>query len=216
MINLYSCGCHATGDIPILTRCAIHNGWIVAAIEQTRRREVLKTKRVTIWHDTLYNNLRKLPDARFHHIFAYPEHGILFATQHMTRTTWREANIELFAQIKRLLKPGGYATLIVDAHVLHTVLYQARMAKLDFKIGRILFNEFVPEPLYSRAYWFTDAKIMVDLFVDRKTKLPESGELVLDISSILLDRTLRRAKDNKVLALCSCPHRYKLIKRNVK
>lgn len=216
MINLYSCGCHAGGDIPILTRCAIHNGWIVAAIEQARRKEVLKTKRVTVWHDTLYNNLRKLPDGRFHHIFAYPEHDVLFAAQHMTRKAWRDHTIELFAQIKRLLKPNGYATLIVDYSALHTVLYQARMAKLHFKIGRTLFNEFVPEPLYSRKYEFTDAKIMVDLFVDTKSKLPESGELVLDISSILLDRTLRRAKDNKVLALCSCPRRFKLIKENVK
>jgi hypothetical protein len=57
---------------------------------------------------------------------------------------------------------------------------------------------------------------MVDLFVGEKIKLPESGERVLDISSILLDRTLRRAKDNKILALCSCPHRFKLIKGNVR
>lgn len=216
MINLYSCGCHATGDIPILTRCAIHNGWIVAAIDHARQREVLKAKRVTVWHDTLPNNLRKLPDGRFHHIFAYPEHDVLYATNYMTRKAWRDSNLEMFAQIKRLLKPGGYATLIVDYFALHTVLYQARMAKLDFRIGRTLFKEFVPEPLYGRKYEFTDAKVMVDLFTGEKVKLPESGEMVLDISSILLDRTLRRAKDNKVLALCSCPHRFKLIKGNMR
>lgn len=216
MINLYSCGCHATGDIPIMTRCEQHNGWIVAAIEQARRKEVLKTRRVTVWHDTLYNNLRRLPDQHFHHIFAYPEHDLLYAYSHMTPKAWREANIELFAQIKRLLKPGGYATLIVDYGALHTVLYQAAMVGLQHKIGKTLLKEFIPEPMYSRKYEFTDAKIMVDLFVGEKIKLPESGERVLDISSILLDRTLRRAKDNKILALCSCPHRFKLIKENVR
>jgi SAM-dependent methyltransferase len=216
MINLYSCGCHAEGDIPILSRCADHNGHIVAALDHARNREVYKAKCATIWHDSLPNNLQKIPDASFEHIFAYPEHDLFYAYQFLSPRAWREAKLDLFRHIKRILKPGGYATLIVDFGTLHTVLYQAEMIGLDYRIGKTLFKEFVPEPLYSRAYWFTDAKIMVDLFVQSKVKLPESGAKVLDISSILLDRSIRRAKDNKLLAFCSCPHRFKLIKETLK
>lgn len=215
MKNIYSCGCHAEGDIPILSRCKDHNGYIVAATEHARTREVFNKSRLTVWHDTLENNLSRLPDAAFEHIFSYPEHDLFYAQSFMTRKAWRDSPMGLFAHIKRLLKPEGYATLVVDYGALHTVLYQAGLADLDFKVGRTLFKEFIPEPLYGKAYEFTDAKVIVDLFVGSRKLLPETGAKVLDLSSILLDRTMRRSKQNKVLAFCNCPNRFKLIKKTL-
>lgn len=216
MINLYSCGCHAEGDLPVLSRCKEHNGFIIARSGQSRQREEFNAKSAIVWHDTLENNLCRLPDRSFEHIFSYPEHDVFYAYQMSTGKAWRDAEMPMFRHTKRLLRPNGYATFVVDFGVLHTVLYQAGMVGLDYSIGKILYKEFVPEPLYSRAYEFTDAKIIVNLFSKTRERLPESGAHVLDMSSVLLDRTIRRAKGNSVLAFCSCPSRFSHIKRTLK
>lgn len=215
MLNLYSCGCHAGGDFSALSRCGEHNGYIVATLEHARSRQVIKKDRLTVWHDTLYSNLRRLKDKTFNRIFAYPEHDLFYAQQFMAPKAWRDTKIEVFSHVKRLLRSNGYATFIVDYHDLHTVLYQASLIGLTTRIGKTLYKEFVPEPLYGKSYEFTDAKVMVDLWNNEKSPLPESGASVLDISSILLDRSIRRAKGNKVLALCECPHRFRLIKEHL-
>lgn len=214
MLNLYSCGCHAEGDFSALSRCADHNGYIVATLEHARSRQVIKSGSLTVWHDTLLNNLRRLKDQTFDHIFAYPEHDWFYAMQFMTPSAWRDQKMELFYHIRRLLKPHGYATLIVDYYALHTVLYQSEIHGFDVSLGKPLCKEFIPEPLYAKAYQFTDAKATVNLWKGERQNLPEFGATVLDVSSILLDRTMRRAKDNRVLALCGCPHRFRLIKEN--
>lgn len=215
MLNLYSCGCYAEGDIPTLSRCEEHNGFIVAVTGKPRTRTTFKSGRILLWHDSLEENLKRLPDAKFAHIFSYPDHDVFYAYHHTAPHAWRNAEPVLLQHLKRLLKPGGYATLIVDGAVLHTLLYHAALVGLDAKVNRVLYKEFVPEPMYSRSYEFTDAKIMVDIYAGEKKNLPDSGEYVLDTSSILLDRVKRRAKSNKIVALCSCPSRFLLIKRDL-
>lgn len=201
MISLYSCGCHATGDIPTLSRCEEHGGYVVVCHNHSVQKRSLKKGRAILRLDTLLHNLRRLKDNRYSYIFAYPEHHVMHAMAHMTPKAWRDTDMEMMGHLYRVLKPGGYISIIVDPSVSNTVLYQA--AKLGFKVDvrPYTFEFFEKEPFSTASFAFADVKAHYILYKGHREKLPESGAHVLDISGVKLQYVERKLRKNKLMVL---------------
>ena len=212
MISLFSCGCHATGDIPILSRCEQHNGCVVVAHNMNVKERSFKSERGTVWQGTLLHNLRRLRDEQFSYIFAYPEHHVLYGFNWMTPKAWRDADMEMMYHLKRILKPGGYISMIVDPGVSNTVVYQAAKLRLKIDVRKFTFEYFEKEPFSTSSFAFADAKAHYILHKGDRQKLPQSGASVLDISGIKIQHVERRAKDNKLLVLTQHDRQFNIVK----
>lgn len=215
MINLFVCGCHATGDIPAVSRCATHGGFVVSAYNHTVQRKVYKHSRMTLVQDSLLNSLRRLPDEKFIHVFSYPEHGLLYAYNWVTPKAWRDLRLEFMSELFRVLKPGGYITFLLDPNVMHTVVYQAHLLGFGVEIRPPFIQEFHAEAFLKSSYSYSDAKMHIVLSKGKRASIPDSGEFVLDTSSILLRHSTKRAKGNKLLALTSDAVRFNIIKKEL-
>lgn len=215
MISLYNCGCYAVGDIPILSRCEEHNGFVVVCHNQNVKEERFVHRDMTLWQGTLLHNLRKLKAEQFSYIFAYPEHSELYASQFMSPLGWRNMRLEWLAHLKRVLKPGGYISMIFDPAVTHTVLYQAALLGLSVDVRPHTSEHYTKEPYSTHSYAFADAKAHLILYNGYREKVPKSGSAILDISGIKISRSERKRHKNKMLVLCAHPYQFNKIKQRL-
>ena len=213
MISYYSCGCHAEGDIPTLSRCEEHDGYVVVCHNQNVQQRSFKSERGTVWQGTLLHNLRRLKDAQFSYVFAYPEHHVLNAFRWITPKAWRDADMEMMHHLKRILQPGGYVSIVVDSEVSHTVLYQAAKLKMKIDVRPPTFEYFEKEPYSTASFAFADAKAHYILYNGYRDKIPKSGSAVLDISGIKMQHVEKRKKDNKMLVLTGHSRQFEIVKR---
>lgn len=215
MISLYNCGCYAVGDIPILSRCEEHNGHVVVCHNQNVSTDRFVHRDMTLWQGTLLHNLRRLKAEQFSYIFAYPEHNELSASQWLTPDGWRRMRIEWIAQLKRVLKPGGYISMIVEPSVSHTVLYQAQLLGLNVDVRPHTTEHFEKEPYSTHSFAFADAKTHLILYNGYREKVPRKGSAILDISGIKIAHSEKRRHKNKMLVLCSHPYQFNSIKKRL-
>lgn len=215
MISLFNCGCYATGDIPTLSRCEEHNGFIVVCHNQNVKHEKFVHRDMTLWQGTLLHNLRKLKAEQFSYIFGYVEHNELSASKWLTPTGWRNLRLEWMAQLKRVLAPGGYISLIFDPEVTHTVLYQAELLGMSVDIRPHTLDQFQKEPLSTHSYAFADAKVHLILYNGYREKIPKKGSAILDISGIKVSHSEKRKYKNKMLVLCAHPYQFNKIKQRL-
>lgn len=212
MRNLYSCGCYVVGDVPVLSRCAYHNGYLVASLDnRVTKRQQLKFGNCRIVHEHLSEVLPKL-NKPLDFAFSYPESHQFLAHQFCTPLGWTTARIEVFAHLKRLLKPEGKAVFIVDTHILRTVLYQAMLQgfQTDVRFTRVhlkheplinfctLGDEFVYKAVVGLntgplpRFRMTDPTPFFDAL-----EVPETAR-ILDTSCILFD-VLQKARPSATL-----------------
>lgn len=215
MISLFNCGCYATGDIPTLSRCEEHNGFIVVCHNQNVKHEKYVHSDMTLWQGTLLHNLRKLKAAQFSYIFAYVEHNELSASKWLTPTGWRNLRLEWMEHLKRVLKPGGYISMIINPEVVHTVLYQAALLGLSVDVRPHTLEHFEKEPFSTHSYAFADAKVHLILYNQYRDKVPKQGSAILDISGIKISHSERRRKGNKMLVLCAHSYQFNKIKQRL-
>lgn len=214
MISLFSCGCHATGDIPTLSRCAEHNGWIVACHNIDVPAAEFKSKSMTLWQGTLLHSLRRLAADKFSYIYAYPEHHVLYALSWLTPKAWREHNMEMMQQLYRVLKPGGFISIVVDPSVVHSLLYQAHKVGFSVDVRGYTMEYFEAEVLSSTSFAYADAKAHFFLYKGYREKVPKKGAYILDISGIKIAKSERMRKDgNKMLTLCTSTYRFDRLKK---
>jgi len=212
MISFFSCGCHVEGDIPTLSRCEEHNGFVVVCHNQNVQERSFKSERGTVWQGTLLHNLRRLRDDQFSYIFAYPEHQVLNAMKWVTPKAWRDTKMEMMYHLKRILKPGGYISMVVDPDVSNTVVYQAAKLKLKIDVRPFTFEYFEKEPYSTSSFAFADAKAHYILYKGYREKIPKSGSCVLDISGIKIQHVEKRKKDNKLLVLTGHNRQFDIVK----
>lgn len=215
MISYFSCGCHATGDIPTLSRCEEHDGFVVVCHNQNISERRFANEIGHVWQGTLLHNLRKLKDAQFSYVFAYPEHHVLNAMNWITPRAWRDANMEMMRHLKRVLAPGGYIAFIVDPSVAHTVIYQAYKLGMSVDVKSPTFEYFAKQPYSELSFAFADAKIRLIVYNEYRSPIPASGSAVLDISGIKVDRVLRRKKKNKLLVLAGHPKQFDIVQKRL-
>lgn len=215
MISLYNCGCYAVGDIPVLSRCEEHNGYVVVCHNQNVGTDRFVHRDMTLWQGTLLHNLRRLKAEQFSYIFAYPEHNELSASQWMTPDGWLRMRLEWMAHLKRVLKPGGYISMIVEPSVTHTVLYQAALLGLRVDVRPHTTEFFEKEPYTTHSFAFADAKTHLILYNGYREKVPKKGSAILDISGIKIAHSEKRRHKNKMLVLCSHPYQFNSIKKRL-
>lgn len=215
MISHFSCGCHATGDIPILSRCAEHNGHVVVCSNHNVKERRFSSKNGSVWQGTLLHNLRKIGDKKFSYIFAYPEHHVLYAMNWVTPKAWRDADMEMMQHLKRILKPGGYISFVVDPEVSHTVIYQAYRLGLEVSVRKPTFEYFDQQPYSTASFAFAAAKIHLIVYNEYRDKIPESGSKILDISGIKMSNVLKRKKGNSLLVLAGHSIQFDRVKKHL-
>lgn len=213
MISLFSCGCHATGDIPTLSRCEEHNGWIVVCHNIDVPPAEYKCKYMTLWQGTLLHSLRRLGTEKFSYIYAYPEHHVMNAMDWMTPKAWRDHEMEMMKQLYRILKPGGYISVVVDPGVVHSLLYQAHKIGFDVKVKKFTTEYFEAEPMSNTSFAYADAKAHFILYKGYREPVPEKGAYILDISGIKIAKSEKmRKKGNRMLTLCTSTYRFNRLK----
>ena len=140
--NYYSCGCYTSADVPILSRCAEHNGWVVARsgydISQPR---VYKQPRLRICHADAFDVLRKIKPVDF--AFVYAQSTWFSYLRVVTPLGFARARMEL---LERLFKVTDKAVIVVDPEDYGALAYQAEL--LGLKTYTRLIPAYVrPEPL---------------------------------------------------------------------
>lgn len=223
MRNFYSCGCYTCDDVPVISRCGEHNGWVVSrtSFRVTNPRQLLVGDRLKVIHHNLYDVLEHLKRP-LDLVFAYPEYDI-FATSHqLSPLGWRTQRMEIFQHLLRLLKPDGQAVFVVDVVDLATVLYQAKLAGFE------THNRFTPvqikdEPLRFREEVYDGVvyKAVVGLntgplprmrLKDLSSFFDELGvpddARILDTSCIFLDAVQRARPNSKIVGIVEDASRY--------
>ena len=212
MISHYSCGCYAVGDIPILSRCTEHNGWIVVQHNQSLREDKHKNGPVTIWLGALLQQMRKLPDNKFSYIFAYPPHSVLNPMNWMTPKGWRNTRMDLMHELARVLKPGGYISMVFDPSVSDSIAYHAAQAGLNVDVRKYTFEYFEKEPYSSESFAFADCKAHFILYKGEREPVPKKGAYLLDITGIKTQYVEKRLKQNRLLVLTQHQYQFQRVR----
>lgn len=222
MRNLYNCGCYVADDVPVISRCAQHNGWVVARVSHqvTRPRQLTYGDKLKIIHHNLYDVLPNLKKP-FDFVLAYPEYNLFSAQQQLTAEGFIRSRMELFDHIQRLLKPDSKAVIIVDVCNMASAVYQAllRGFEVHTRFAPVLIKS---EPLYGDVWDERVYKAVIGLntgplprfrlgdatsFFDA-LEVPDDAR-ILDTSCILLD-VLQSARPNaKVVGIIEDGNRYK-------
>lgn len=226
MRNFYSCGCYVADDVPVISRCGEHNGFVICRtncrVTNPRQLIIGKRKRLKIIHHNLYDVLEKLQQPA-DLVFAYPEHDLFPMAHMLTPFGYRNSRIEVFKHIQRLLKPDGKAVFLVDPIDLGTVLYQAQLRK--FEVHTRFFPVVIrPEPLqWSKSNEkFKVYKIAVGLNTGPLPRLrlddltPFFDELgvadearILDLSCIHIGAVKKARPNSKIVGICEDANRYR-------
>lgn len=212
MISYYSCGCYAVGDIPTISRCAEHNGWIVVQHNQNLREDKFKNGPVTVWLGALLQQLKKLPDEKFSYVYAYPPHTALTPFNWMTPLGWRNARMDLMYHLARILKPGGYISMVFEPSLINSIAYHAAQHGLKIDVRDFTFELFDKEPFSTESYAFADAKAHFILYKGYRERVPKSGAHLLDITGIKPQHALKRLKKNRLLVLTQHQYQFQKIR----
>jgi len=222
MRNLYSCGCYVADDVPVVSRCGLHNGWVVCRhdCDVTEPQSLVVHKRLKIIHDNLYSVLPKLTKP-LDFVFAYPDYRLFGSHTQLTPAGFANARIELFAHLLRLLRPTGMAVFILDVHVSHYCYYQAVLHGFDVhtRLAPVLVKN---EPLIHLPYEERVYKMVLGLntgpLPSFSPKNPQAfydalgvpaEARILDISCILLDTVQRARPDSTILGIIEDATRYR-------
>uniref|UniRef100_A0AB39CE26 Uncharacterized protein n=1 Tax=Pseudomonas phage HRDY3 TaxID=3236930 RepID=A0AB39CE26_9VIRU len=215
MINHFNCGCVLVGDVPTITRCEEHNGFIVTSHNQNVPERRFSNEHGTVWQGTLLHSLRKIKDECFSYVYAYPEHHVLNAFNWLRPDAWRNKQMEEMRHLQRILKPGGYITFVVDPSVSHTVIYQAYRLGMTVEVRDCVTERFDPPKFSELSYATADAKVQLLVYNGHRDKIPEKGGRVLDISGMKLDKILKRKKKNSLLVLAGHPYQFDIVKKRL-
>ena len=224
MRNFYSCGCYVADDVPVISRCAQHNGWVVCRTNYrvTHPRQLLVGSKVKILHHNLYDvlpHLRRQVDL----IFAYPEYDLFAVAHQLSPFGFASQRMEIFEHVQRLLKPEGKAVFIIDPVDLGTMLYQAKLH------GFKTYTRFTPVFIKPETLWSKSAeqsiskvyKVAVGLntgplprirLTDLKPLFDGLGvpddARILDTSCIFLDRVQAARPESKIVGIVEDASRY--------
>lgn len=140
--NYYSCGCYTSADVPILSRCTAHNGWVVSRSgHDIVRPRVYKQPKLRICHAEVFDVLQKIKPVDF--IFAYAQPHWFSFLRVSTPLGFARARLELLELMSRL---SNKAVIVVDPEDYGAIEYQA--ALLGLKVKARLIPAYVrPEPL---------------------------------------------------------------------
>lgn len=228
MRNFYSCGCYVADDVPVISRCGEHNGFVICRtnwrVTQPRQLIIGKRKRLKIIHHNLYDVLTMLKQP-VDLVFAYPEHDMFVMPHLLTPFGFRNSRVEVFKHILRLLKPEGQAVFLIDPIDLATVTYQAKLRK--FEVHTRFFPVVIrPEPLrWSRSRENETQKVykiavglntgplprlrLDDLapFFDALS-VPDEAR-ILDLSCIHIGAVKKARPNSKIVGICEDANRYR-------
>jgi hypothetical protein len=224
--NFYSCGCYVADDVSIISRCAQHNGWVVARTSwRVERPRQIEGKNTKIIHHNLYDVLPRLK-RKVDLVFAYPEADLFSVQQQLSPRGWSHSRMEIFEHIQRLLKPDGKAVFIVDCDHAASAIYQAKLHGFE------VHTRFAPVMIKAEPLWAKQPNLEQDkvykMVVGLNTgplprfRLSEAAGFfdgldiaddarILDTSCILLD-VLREARpDAQIMGIIENATRYQRI-----
>ncbi|MNU95545.1 hypothetical protein D3C71_855650 [compost metagenome] len=225
MRNFYSCGCYVADDVPVISRCGEHNGFVICRtgwrVTNPRQLIIGKRKRLKIIHHNLYDVLERL-QTPVDLVFAYPEHDMFVMPHMLTPFGFRNHRLEVFDHVLRLLKPEGKAVFLIDPIDLGSITYQALLRK--FEVHTRFFPVYIrPEPLWSRSNEKHKVyKIAVGLNTGPLPKLrvddlksffdgldvPREAR-ILDLSCIHIGAVKTARPDSTIVGICEDANRYR-------
>lgn len=152
-LNFYSCGCTAY-NVPIMSRCVEHNGYITAARDvevtiDTRKSFVSHDKSLAVLNDTLIPAMRRLRDKSVGLIFSYPDQFVFGVRTHLSSSAFTALPDSFFPECDRILRDDGTIALIVEHFVLSSVVFCAHMAGFRISSVSTVRMAIKDEPLTS-------------------------------------------------------------------
>lgn len=150
MMNVYSCGCTAR-NVPILTRCSEHNGHVVVLsnsdVPRNRRASVLSSDRkLAVLYDSLLGGMSRVKSESVGLIFTYPDHFPFVAREAVVTSAFLEFPDMFFPECSRVLRDDGHIVLIVEHHILSSVVYCASCSGFNVNSVSTVRMEIKDEP----------------------------------------------------------------------
>lgn len=183
MYAIFGCGCHAEGDIPIVSTCKKHGHGIVVMYPTYVKKNKVEVGSVTVMSGTR-TDLHYLEPESFDKIFCYPEHNLLAPIQYLTPNAWLLARIPEFRSYYKALRPGGRVEMLVSPSTLATASYQARIHGFDVVVHSMVEEHFDRDHLFPNSESFFVYKFL--LLLHKGTYIPKkvSTQNVLDATGI--------------------------------
>ena len=224
MRNFYNCGCYVSGDVPVLTRCALHNGWVVARTDCTvNQPRLFRQGRVKVVHDNLLSSLPRLK-RKYDLVFSYPEYELLAFAHQLTDLGFARSRMEFFSELTRLLGVDGKAILVLDPDQVAMALYQLRL--LGFRPHlRYVPVRIVPEPM--KKYKLEQTKYYKVMVGVRTGPLPKfrlasldsfltsvgvaENATILDTSGMWMEQLVEARPKSNIIGIVENVSRYRRI-----
>lgn len=152
MLNFYSCGCTADGDIPVLSRCGEHNGYVVAAVrDKVLKRASFRVDDLRIRHHPLKETLATIREKKikFDLICSYPEHAHLYAYNSMDEG-WRLRVNPQLGELYDSLTNDGHLVFVVEQTLLARVIYDCLMHGFCMNSVSVVSSIIAYEPLHEK------------------------------------------------------------------
>ena len=162
--NYYSCGCYTTADVPVISRCEHHNGWVVCRTGGNiiTPRVHVRSPKIRICNAEILDVMAKLKSP-VRLVFSYVEPGLFSHAKQYSTYGFSSARLEYFALLKNVLSDKGCAVLIIDPEDLAAVHYQAMLQGFDIDL-RLVPVYFRPDPIrYGRMLAEKTYKVAVGL-----------------------------------------------------
>lgn len=150
--NYYSCGCYTTADVPVISRCEHHNGWVVNRTGHSiiRPRVFAKASNIRICNAEIYDVMDKLKSP-VDILFCYADVELFFHARMMTPVGFAKTRSEFFIRLKQTLGDNGVAVLVIDPEDMAYVYYQATLHGFSVD-ARLVPVKFRPDPIrYGRV-----------------------------------------------------------------
>lgn len=155
MLNFYSCGCTAQGDVPAISRCAEHNGWIVATVKnEVTKKQMVKANGTTLAHAPVEEVLQKCIERKMHFdlICSFPEHAVFYAMNSVLQDAWRQKINPIMPLLYQCLSKKGHMVFIVEQSLLARLLYDGAMAGFEINSTTLISSSIKEEPLYKQKF----------------------------------------------------------------
>lgn len=152
MLNFYSCGCTAIGDVPILSRCGLHGGHVVALVkDQVNQIRSFRSGDIRIKHKPLPAVIAdcRSKNIAFDLIAAYPEHASFYAHDSLVEKGWRRKINPLIGDLHSLLTDDGHMLLIIEQTLLARALYDCFMSGFELNSVTLVSSVIAHEPYHK-------------------------------------------------------------------
>lgn len=237
MLNVYSCGCTAV-DVPILSRCAEHDGHVVVVSRsdvprEQRASKMSEDRQLVYLYDSLSGGLSRLRDESVGLVFTYPDHFPFAAREALGSKEYMEFPDLYFRECKRVLRKDGHIVLFVEHFVQAAVVYAARMSGFIVNSVSLVRMKIKSEPLsptflndfhvykscivLSRSGSAGNIKLG-NVSLSKSYKLIDklyNGGLILDTSCIHSPFALVAKQHAKTVGIVSDNARYKALLRSM-